>query len=250
MSDEIKKNEVLWDAIHEQFADASALPVWGPFGVGENLDLIPDIENKIFLEVGCGSGRSLKYLADRGAKKVYGLDFSEKQIEASARCNEGLIKKGQVKLFKAPMEERVDIEQVDVVFSIYAIGWTSDPERTLSNIYFYLKPGGSFVWSWDHTFFKDVQYKDGDFVVTYAYHDEKPIAIKDWKTEGHDAHLTYRKTSTWFKLLAEAEFQVAEYHEPKPVNLLRGYEDPEEYYSIQKAEKVPATFIFVCRKPK
>lgn len=250
MSDKISENEKTWDAVADQFVEASALPVWGPFGIGDDLNLIPEIEGKTFLEIGCGSGRSIKYLTDRGAKKVYGLDISAVQLEEALRYNKEEIEQGKVELIKGEMEGKLSIEPVDVVFSVYAIGWTPDPVATLKNIYSYLKPGGSFVWSWDHTMFSDVQYEDGKHVVTYSYHDEKPLAIKNWKKEGVTAHLTYWKTSTWFQLLVDAGFEVIGYHEPKPKNLDRGFEKPNKYYSIQKAEKVPATFIFVCKKSK
>ncbi len=251
MDDIISENEKTWDAVADQFIEASALPVWGPFGIGDDLNLIPEIEGKIFLEIGCGSGRSIKYLAEHDAKKVYGLDLSAAQIVEARKFNLDAIEGGKVELVKGKMEdlhEIVPIESIDTVFSIYAIGWTSDPINTLKNIYSYLKPGGMFIWSWDHTFFTDVQYEEEKFVVAHAYHDEKPIAIKNWKKEGMVAHITYRKTATWFQVLREVGFEIVGYHEPSPKNLNRGSDDPAKYYSIQKAEKVPASFIFVCKK--
>lgn len=249
MDKTLTDNEKTWDAVAGLFIEASALPVWGPFGIGEDLNLISEITDKTFLEIGCGSGRSIKYLIDRGAKKVYGLDLSAVQIEEATRYNLVAIDEGKVKLLKGSMEERLSIESIDCVFSVYAIGWTADPETTLVNIYSYLKPGGTFIWSWDHTFFTDVQYEDEKYVVKYSYHDENPITLKNWK-EKHDvnAHVTYRKTSTWFKLLRNAGFEVTGYYEPKPVIEENGSWDPKKYYSTQKAEKIPCSFIFVCKK--
>lgn len=244
----ISENQSTWDKVADLFVNASALPVWGPFGIGDDLNLIPEIEGKTFLEIGCGSGRSTKYLTEKGAKKVYGLDVSAKQIEEATVYNQKEIKQGKVELIQGSMEEKINIEPVDFVFSIYAIGWTPEPEKTLQNIHSYLKPGGLFVWSWDHTFFTDVQYEDGKFVVVYAYHEENLLAIKNWKKEGVTANITYRKTSTWFQLMQNAGFEIVGYHEPKPKNLSRGHGDPVKYYSIQKAEKIPCSFIFVCKK--
>ncbi len=241
-------NEKTWDAVADQFVEASALPVWGPFGIGDDLNLIPEIEGKSFLEIGCGSGRSIKYLVDKEAKKVYGLDISSVQLKEAESFNKEAIAQNKVVLIKGKMEDKLQIDPVDIIFSVYAIGWTPNPEITLKNIHSYLKPGGTFIWSWDHTLFTDVQYDDGKYVVTYAYHDEKPLAIKNWKKEGTTAHITYRKTSTWFQLLKDAGFEIVGYHEPKPKDLSRGSDDPKKYYSIQKAEKVPASFIFVCKK--
>ncbi len=250
MDEIIAENEKTWDAVAEQFAEASALPEWGPFGAGEDLNLLPEIKSKTFLEVGCGSGRSIRYLLDQGAVKVYGLDLSAVQLQEAERYNKQAVEAGKVALIKGRMEDLFDIEPVDIVFSVYAIGWTLHPERTLANIFSVLKPGGKFIWSWDHSFFTDVRYEDGKFIVKYAYHDERALAKKDWKKEGSTAHITYRKTSTWFRLLSEAGFSVVGYYEPAPVNLSRGSSDPNEYYALPKAELVPCTFIFVCKKPE
>lgn len=245
----IRANQKTWDKVCDQFADASALPTWGPFGVGKNLKLIPEIKGRAFLEICCGSGRSIKYLTKRGAKKVYGLDISQNQINEASKYNREEIDKGIVELFRSPMEKKLNIKPVDVVFSVYGVGWTQDPELTFSNIYSYLKSGGLFIWSWDHSFFTDIKYKNGKFIVVYPYHEEKSITIRDWRKPKCNAHITYRKSATWFKLLKKAGFQIENYIEPEPLSLEGGYNDPAEYRSIQKARLVPSSFIFVCKKP-
>ncbi len=248
MDEKLIDNQKTWNIVANDFFEASALPEWGPFGVGEDKDFFSGIQGKVFLEVGCGSGRSIKYLIEHGANKVYGIDISKVQLDEAKRYNQEAVNEGNIELFQVPMEQKITLAPVDAVFSVYALGWTQDPQTTLANIHSYLKQGGLFVWSWDHAFFSDVQFKDGNFVVVHNYHDEKPLVIKDWKREGTLAHLTYRKSSTWFQLLTAAGFEVVAYHEPAPINMRRGYEGTGKYYSIEKALKVPATFIFVCRK--
>ncbi len=244
----ILANEKTWDIVAYHFFEASALPYWGPFDIGKDLNLIPEIKDKTFLEIGCGSGRSIKYLVQQGAKKVYGLDLSQKQLDEATKHNKESIGQKQVVLIKGPMEEKIDIEPVDFVCSIYAIGWTPNPQATFKNIYSYLKPGGLFIWSWDHTFFSDVEYENGKCIVTHSYHDESPIKLENWKKSKTAAYITYRKTSTWFQLLREVGFEIIGYHEPVPSGSDKAYDNPTRYYSIQKAEKVPSSFIFVCRK--
>lgn len=238
MQNIISDNEKTWDTVADQFIEASSLPVWGPFGVGDDLNLMPEIKDKIFLEIACGSGRSIKYLNDNGAKRVYGMDISQIQIDEATHYNKNAFKEGKVSLIKSAMENKFEIEPVDVVFSVYGIGWTVEPENTLKNIFSYLKPEGLFIWSWDHTFFSDIAYKDNDFFVKYSYHEENLTTIKNWRNkQGVNAHITYRKTSTWFNLLLEAGFEIIGYYEPKPKNNEWGSEDPEKYYSIEKAKK-------------
>ena len=249
MDTQISENQKTWDAVAHNFFDASALPVWGPFGIGEDLNLISEIKGKTFLEVACGSGRSTKYLLDNGAKKVYGLDFSITQFEEAKRFNTEYVDKENAIFIHGKMEDRLDIEPVDIVFSVYGIGWTQDPIVTFKNIYSYLKPGAQFIWSWDHSLFRDVVYEGGKFVVEHSYHNEEPMVLPDWKKkQGVNAYLTYRKVSSWFKLLKDAGFEIIGYYEPKPKTLDWGSEKPTKYYSIQKAEKIPCSFIFVCRK--
>ncbi len=249
--DKISENQKTWDAVAHEFFEACALPVWGPFGIGDDLNLISEIKDKTFLEIACGSGRSIKYLIDNGARKVYGLDLSTTQIEEAKRFNSNAVADNKILLIHGRMEDKLDIESVDLVFSVYGIGWTQDPEQTFKNIYSYLKPGGQFIWSWDHSLFSDVVYEDGKFIVEHDYHDEEPIILPNWKKkEGSSAYLTYRKVSTWFKLLKDAGFEISGFHEPEPKTLDRGSEKPTKYYAIQKAKKVPCSFIFVCTKPK
>ena len=248
MSASTQRNWKTWNQVSDLFVNSSCLPTWGPFSVGQDLNLIPEIEGKTFLEIACGSGRSLKYVLDRGARKAYGLDFSEMQLAEAAAFNSEHIQAGKLQLIRSVMEERIDIEPVDVVFSIYGIGWTDDPEKTFSNVASYLKPGGLFIWSWEHSIFADVAWDDGQYVVVRSYHEEGPVTIKDWKKQGCDVSLTHRKSSTWFRLLREAGLEVDGYYEPEPIDAQYGHDLPAEYYSIQKAGVIPSSFIFVCSK--
>ena len=248
MSKKLEVNKETWDIVAPQFYGHSSLPQWGPFGVGrDSPELIGKIKGRSFLELGCGSGHSIKYLIEKGAKKVYGMDISEAQLEYTRKLNYAAIADGRVELFNGPMEKKIKIKSIDTVFSVYGFGWTVDPEKTLKNIYSYLKPGGRFIWSWDHTIFTNVQYQNGKFVVVYSYHDDKEIFLKNWKG-GKGAYITYRKTATWFQILTNAGFQVAQYLEPKPRTVTKESHNPKRYYSIQKAKLLPVTMIFVCDK--
>ncbi len=245
----IDENRATWNRVADLFTHMEALPIWAPYGVGEDLDLLPTPKGKVFLEIACGSGRSLKYLVNQGAKKVYGLDISDEQIKEAADFNAEEIKQGSVELIRASMEDELTIEPVDAVFSIYGFGWTQDPEAALAQVFNVLKPGGMFVWSWEHSFFTDVEYKDERFSIKQSYHDESSVRKDNWRDSGSTAHVTYRKTSSWFRLMREAGFEVTDFLEPAPKSDMYAHVDPKQYYSVQKAELVPATFIFVCRKP-
>lgn len=255
MNDEqLQANRENWSLSYENFRGWGALPNWGPYEVaGDDPSLVGEIEGRTFLEVACGSGHSVKYLLDRGAKKVYGLDFSEEQIRVANEVNEKYVAEGKAVFLVSPMENSIELpEQVDVVLSIYGVGWTVDPDRTFKNIYSYLKSGGKFVWSWDHSVLSDVELEAGKIVVEHSYHDESTIHLKKW-SKGEDAYLTYRKTSTWFELLRKSGFSINRYLEPEApsfdenIALISG-EKMAAYYAPEKVQKVPWVFIFECFK--
>lgn len=144
----LKVNKEGWDKAAPHFSGITALPVYGPLIETEaELGLFDEINTKKILEIGCGDGYSLEYMAARGAGELWGLDLSTAQIEAAKKhlgsCDIS------ANLFVAPMEKDIGLpkQYFDIVFSIYALGWTTDLPATLSLVFSYLKPGGSFIFS-------------------------------------------------------------------------------------------------------
>lgn len=244
--DKLKVNREAWNKVVDHFFSHSALPVWGPFGICKNTDIIGPIKGRTFLEIGFGSGHSIRYLIKKKAKKVYGLDISKTQFDFATKLNKKAVESGKVELFETNMEKKLKIPLVDTVFSIYAFGWTVDPEKSLRNVYSYLKPGGKFIWSWDHTFFADVEDKKDKLVVRYSYHDEQEIFLKNWKGVA-PIYIRYQKTASWFKLIKDAGFNVVSYLEPEPV-IKKDF--GKSHYTIHKAKSVPCSMVWICEKSR
>lgn len=248
----LQTNQRNWDKTYSQFKGWCALPSWGPFEVGkDNPSLIGKIKDKTFLEICCGSGHSIKYLVERGAKQVYALDISSSQIKLARETNQEHL--GKIRFLHGPMEQRIQIpEKVDVVYSIYGIGWTMDPKAMFKSIYSYLKPGGKFVWSWDHGVFLNSEERGGKIITTGSYFNESIRYFKSFHN-GAPAYQALRKTSTWFQLLKDAGFEIQRYLEPEPLNLRENISRISgakmgHYYSPKKASHLPTTIIFECIK--
>lgn len=243
-------NAATWDKVAPAHFGSTHLPAWGPFQVGsKDPTILGDIQGKTFLELGCGSGHSIQYLIQQGAKKVYGLDLSEVQVATARELNQQAVAQGKVELFHQPMEEKIELEEsVDTVYSVYAVGWTYDPKLLFTHVYSYLKPGGRFVWSWDSTLFAHSKVVNGEVVVTEPYHGLTHRYDPNWKGHGSPVHITYRKTSVWSEYLFRAEFRIMRLLEPSPEVVPEHLKDPCRYYYIGKALMVPATIIYVCEK--
>ncbi|OFD38977.1 hypothetical protein BWGOE2_33790 [Bacillus mycoides] len=103
----LQVNKKCWDVVAPHFFQVDCLPKYGQYTASEDeIHLFDLIENKTVLDIGCGSGHSLEYMAERGA-----------------------------------MEEELNIpeEHFDIVYSTYALGWTSNLRKTLELIYSYLR---------------------------------------------------------------------------------------------------------------
>lgn len=245
---EINTNQRTWNTVASKYFSRTALPEWGVFGVEQdNPSLIGEIEGNTFLEIACGSGHSIEYLIRNGASKVYALDFSRTQLDFARETNYEAIQEGKVVLFEQPMETPIPLpETVDIVFSIYGLGWTTNVDRVLQNVNASLKMNGKFVWSWEHPIYSRIEYKNDQFVVTQSYHDES-LKQEVWGTE-EGRYTATRKISTWYNNLSKHGFEVVRILEPTPYKATDHEQNPEKYYSIPKANLIPATIIFDCIK--
>jgi SAM-dependent methyltransferase len=243
----LKTNKTTWDkAAPTTDSPRSNLPFWGPYEVKPNFDFDLFIKNKTFLEIGCGSGRSLEHLLENGASSVSGLDLSSSQIKAT-RKRLAKNHSSKTKLFCQPMEKPVELsEQVDFVISIYALGWTLDLNTTLQNIRTYLKPHGHLIFSWEHPVFNRTWWDGENVVFNRSYFDEKPWMFEDFRNSG-PAFIIHRTLQSWHNALIRNNFLIVNYQEPEPVTITSSTHPPHgNYYADQKAQLVPATMMFVC----
>lgn len=79
-------NKNYWDNMADSWFGTTALPVYGvQFITEKDLNLFGDVKGKKLLEIGCGSGHSLKYHAENGAAELWGLDMSTSQIQNAGK---------------------------------------------------------------------------------------------------------------------------------------------------------------------
>ncbi len=82
-------------------------------GAVEYINQFMDLKGKSVLDVGFGTGRHLKLMADAGAGALYGVEMSEKMVEQAKKC---FIKGGldieQMGLYNLPWEE-IDLDKLN-----------------------------------------------------------------------------------------------------------------------------------------
>ena len=236
-----KTNSFFWDTKGNDILGATALPFYGAFVSEEKCQLFGDVSGKKMLEIGCGTGHSLQYQGERKASELWAVDISEKQIEKAKQhlkaC--GL----SAKLICSPMEEEcgIPLDYFDFVYSIYAIGWTTDLEGTFCRIASYLKKGGVFIFSWSHPIHKCVVAENNMLAFKKCYFDESWYSVS--LDEG-TLTLSDRKLSTYVNALAKAGFVIEQMVEQSDDEIMQ--DDSSDF--AKKAKMLPVTFVIKARK--
>lgn len=234
-------NRSFWDGKGNEILGATVLPLYGAYLSEEKCRLFDNIEGKKILEIGCGTGRSLAYVAKRNAGELWGLDLSNEQIKKANKYLSGC--NIPANLICSPMEASCGIPEnyFDIVYSIYAIGWTTDLEGTFRQVASYLKEGGCFIFSWSHPIHKCVAWEDGKLIFKKSYFDES------WYTaslDGENLSLCDRKLSTYINALVKAGFAIEELVEESDRELIQ--KDGSNF--ARKAEMLPVTFVIKAKK--
>ncbi|MEH7885031.1 class I SAM-dependent methyltransferase [Bacillus sp. JJ1609] len=242
--DTLKINKKSWDEVAPRFYGRTALPEYGPFAPTEDeLSLFGDVTGLKLLEIGCGSGHSLKYMHDKNADEIWGLDLSSSQIMAARE----LLNQTSVQLFESSMESDPGLphEYFDMVYSIFAIGWTTNLDLTLKNIHKYLKPGGIFIFSWEHPLYSRVKNTELGLMLDKSYHEEGPYDHEAWN---HPAIMQQYKIGTYINTLIENGFRIEKMVEDIRLSEELKTRHENRWYSEAKVSALPTTIIFKCSK--
>lgn len=242
----LKMNKAGWDQVADQFFEGSFDDFrYGPYAPTESqLNLLGDIRNNVILEVGCGSGHSLEFFAKNNARELWGVDLSSKQIKTAKSVVSAY--DIPINFIESSMEDIPGLpnDYFDKVVSIYALGWTVDLKKTLSNIFQSLKPGGEFIFSWEHPIHTKLAYENGQFIINGSFLKEGPETVI-WRDV--PVVMYRRKVSTFVNELINAGFVIEKVIEESNIPQ-NDKSNPARWYSGDRAKITPSTLIVKSRK--
>jgi SAM-dependent methyltransferase len=239
-----------WNHVAPRFLGSTALPEYGPLAPTEDtLRLLDAATDLRALELGCGSGHSLLFLANRGAQELWGIDLSPVQIRFAEETLRPYAPR--VRLFESPMEVNPGIPEsyFDLVFSIYGLGWTTDLPATMALVSGYLRPNGCFILSGEHPAYSCIDWNGTQYLIASPYFAEGPCKHASWKGI---PIVTHRRTlSTFVGQIIQAGLQIEALVETPvdPTAVKEEHIDPARWYSVARAQMMPTTFIIKARKP-
>lgn len=240
-------NKAGWDVIADKWFGSTALPNFAPLmPTEEELNVFGEIQDKTLLDIGCGSGHSLSYMGEKGASELWGVDISATQINNAKKYLEE--NEYSHKLFRSPMEENPGIptDYFDIVYSIYAFGWTTNLEKSIGLVSSYLKKGGMFVFSWDHPITPCLSTSNNNIIVSKSYHDEDYVSLSK---DNQEMKLKQRKLSSYINTMRKSGLIVDRIIEDVNEDILsEEHSDIDRYYSKYKAKYLPLSIIIKAIK--
>jgi SAM-dependent methyltransferase len=220
-------------------------------GLNESLEipafrsLLPELENKKVLDLGCGYGENCQWYAESGAHQVVGVDISEKMIEKARREFSG----DRIDYINSPMEKVEFAEgSFDLVVSSLSFHYVKNFTRLIEKISSFLTTDGILIFSQQHPIATAKQTKNG--WCKNKAGEKLHWIMDDYQFEGKrkqewfiDGVVKYHRTiSTLLNTLIEQGFSILKVLEPTPI------EEAEQDREELKQEKRRPPFIMLKAK--
>jgi SAM-dependent methyltransferase len=179
--------------------------------------LLPDLEGRRVLDLGCGFGWFCRWAREQGAAQILGIDVSEKML-ARAKADTA---DPAITYARADME-RLELEpsSFDLVYCSLALHYIKDLDGLMSVVHRALVPGGSLVFSAEHPIYTAPSAPgwsvDANGRKTWpvdAYLDEGPRST-DWLAKG--VIKQHRTIATYLNLLLRLGFALTHVEEWGP----------------------------------
>jgi cyclopropane fatty-acyl-phospholipid synthase-like methyltransferase len=207
--------------------------------------MIPNLQDKRVLDLGCGFGSHCQYAVEQGAKSVVGVDISERMLEIARQ-------KHQTASIEYKHMAIEDIEfsanSFDVVISSLAFHYIESFDNICEKISNYLTSKGNFIFSVEHPVFtaagkQDWYYNEEGNPLHWPvdrYFDE---GIRKSIFLGEEVMKYHKTVTTYISGLIKSGFEIIDLAEPKA--------DPaflEKYPDAMNELRRPMFLIISARK--
>lgn len=180
--------------------------------------MMPNLNDKRVLDLGCGFGWHCRYAIKQGAKSVVGIDISERMLNEARKNTQCQ----SIEYIKMPIED-IDFSEntFDLVISSLAFHYLESCEEVFKKISKCLISRGDFIFSVEHPIFTSNEKQDW-------YYDENGH-ILHWPVDKYfdegmrkttflgEQVIKYHKTLTsYINSLLRSGFEIVEINEPEP----------------------------------
>jgi SAM-dependent methyltransferase len=181
--------------------------------------LLPPLADLDVLDLGCGDGSFARWCVEQGARRVVGVDLSQRMLALAAERT----RDARISFLRGAIEQvAFGPAAFDLVVSSYALHYVEDYAGVAACVFDWLRPGGSFVFSIEHPVMT-AQVAPQDWVTDHVGR-RLFWALDDYADEGErrsrwfvDGVLKYhRRADTLVNGLLDAGFVLTRMCEPAP----------------------------------
>ncbi|WP_168118978.1 class I SAM-dependent methyltransferase [Paenibacillus sp. HB172176] len=230
----MKQNKYDDNAFFEAYGQM-ARSVQGLEGAGEwhaFKALLPELQDKRVLDLGCGYGWHCRYALEQGAGSVVGVDISERMLQQARSMTDD----PRVKYIQHAIEDlELHSESFDVAISSLAFHYIASFGDICRKVFKLLKPGGEFVFSVEHPVFtarseQDWHYGEQGERAHWPIDHYQEEGLRDTSFLAEHVIKYHRTLSTYLNELIGSGFTLKAVNEPLPAEelLLRHPEMSDE----------------------
>ena len=204
------------------------------FEIPALFSMMPNLKDKTILDLGCGFGEHCKGFVESGAKKVIGIDISEKMLEIAKQENAD----SKITYINMPMENIFELtEKFDIVISSLAFHYVEDFAGVAKNVYNLLNENGAFIFSQENPLC--TCHSGGQRWTKDENGNKLYLNLSNYGIEGErestwfvdDVKKYHRTFSSIVNTLIEVGFSIEKLIEPLPTeDLLKKYPDYKDLF--------------------
>ncbi|MBU5592703.1 class I SAM-dependent methyltransferase [Clostridium sp. MSJ-4] len=211
--------------------------------------LLPNVKGKTILDIGCGYGHNSLLFAQNGAKKVIGIDLSQKMLEVAKKesCHPC------IEYRQMDMSEILALTQkFDMVYSSLAFHYAENFQKLIKDVYDLLNKGGHLIYSQEHPIVTATMNCKGHYnldengnLVSYTFSDyaKSGQRVGPWFVDGVINY--HRSMGEIVSTLAHTGFMITDMIEPTPESWAL-----EEKPDLMKEFIKPTFLIIKAKKPE
>jgi SAM-dependent methyltransferase len=247
-SDDAARNRELWTKSNAEHTGARAREhwaaeeiTWGVFSVPEaDVRVLPELDGKDVVELGCGTAYVSAWLARRGARPV-GVDITPAQLD-TARAMQREFGLDFPLIAADAAESGLPAASFDLVVSEYGASIWVDPYRWIPEAARLLRAGGELVFLCNSTLVILCSPDEGPAVEQLVRPQFGMHRFECW--EGVEFHLAHGE---WIRLLRDNGFEIVDLVEIQAPQSAATHEY-YDYVSGDWAKKWPAEELWRARK--
>lgn len=179
------------------------------------LQLCEPVRDLHVLDLGCGEGYCSRELRRRGAERVYGMDLSQRMIDA-ARSQESQEPLGiHYEAGCATNLSQFSTAEFDLVVAVFLFNYLSiqQTQQCMAEVARVLRPGGRFIFSIPHPAFPYMRSAEYPFYFEvdgagYFSKRDQQFPGRIWKRDGSwlEVQLVHKTLEDYFEAMHQAGF--------------------------------------------